>query len=119
MEPFFTSVGKGLALMIIPDTVAHVDGHPVLTYSYSIYRNQQPNDALQERRENKLHLVRKSDPDYMGTIEFKIPGRSLNYITDGIGRLGPFEIQELVDRINAYRGDSALWPASFINYLSE
>ena len=40
MKPIFITVGSALPLMILPDTEAHLDGHPVITYTYSLYRNK-------------------------------------------------------------------------------
>lgn len=39
MQPIYLHVDNKLPLMIIPDSVAHIDGHPALTYTYVIYKN--------------------------------------------------------------------------------
>lgn len=110
MNPFYVTVGKDIPLMIIPDSLAHVDGHPILTYSYSIYHDGERNAELQKLRVTQQHLEKKNDPGYMGTIVFETPGRSLNYIADGRHKLSAFEIKELVDKIDHYRENTSLWP---------
>jgi hypothetical protein len=37
MSPLFITLENNKHLMIIPDTQAHLDGHEVITYMYSIY----------------------------------------------------------------------------------
>ncbi|SMC59236.1 hypothetical protein [Pedobacter africanus] len=38
MKPMYFEIDEHLPVMVIPDADAHVDGHPVLTYSYTLYR---------------------------------------------------------------------------------
>jgi hypothetical protein len=33
MQPFYFEVDRHIHLMIVPESDAHMDGHPVLTYS--------------------------------------------------------------------------------------
>ena len=46
MKPFFITVDESLPLMIVPDSVAHMDGHPVLAFSYSIYKRTKANSDV-------------------------------------------------------------------------
>jgi len=39
MKTLFIKLDAGLPLMVVPDTTAHLDGHTILTYTYSIFRN--------------------------------------------------------------------------------
>ena len=41
MKPFFITVDAGQSLMIVPESDTHADGHAVLTYSYSIFKNKE------------------------------------------------------------------------------
>ncbi|WP_183566610.1 hypothetical protein [Mucilaginibacter sp. SP1R1] len=109
MKPIFITIKNSLDLIIIPDSEAHLDGHVAITASYSIYRNRHQTGDLLIRRESKLHLEKKNDPDYMGTIFFESPQESLSYIADGSQRLSVFEIQELVEKIINYRNTPSLW----------
>jgi hypothetical protein len=54
MKPFNLKIAQSLNLIIIPDSDRHMDGHPVLNYSYSIYK-WQANDEI-ETKEVELHL---------------------------------------------------------------
>lgn len=109
MSSFYVTVGKVLPLMIIPDNLEHVDVHPVLADRYSIYHDGKTGGKVEHRSTRDLPRERKNDPDYMGTIVYEIPGRSLNYIADGKEHLSPFEIQELVNKIDEYRETPHLW----------
>jgi len=64
-------VGNELPLMIIPDSQAYLDGHTVLTYTYSIYKNIQsaPNDTFQQ--ESELHLEKHKNPITWGILHLK------------------------------------------------
>lgn len=63
MKPFNLTVARSLNLTVIPDLDAHMDGHPILTYSYSIYKNSGtfPETDLSEK-ESTLHLENQNDP---------------------------------------------------------
>lgn len=78
MQPIFFTVGAKLPLMVIPDSQAHLDGHAVLTYTYSIYRDRQHGQPAQAKsKETDIHLEKKDDPDYLGYIVFELPGQNL------------------------------------------
>jgi len=42
MKPILITVGERLPLIIIPEIDAHMDGHPVLAYTYLIFRIKHP-----------------------------------------------------------------------------
>ena len=69
MKPIFITVAAKLPLMIIPDSQTHMDGHPVLTYTYSIYRDKYDGHLRPSiDTEALLSPEKKKDPDYMGYI---------------------------------------------------
>lgn len=110
MKPFFTTVGKSLDLMIIPDTTASVNGHPVLTYTYNIYRDRfNGTGQYIDRKETELHLEKKHDPDYLGYITFEQPGKVFTYTSDSDSKLNPEEVDEVIEIINHYRATPGLW----------
>jgi hypothetical protein len=109
MNPIFLTIRGELALRIIPDSIAHVDGHPILTRSYSIYNDTGKSNAIQFKKEEKLHLEKKDDPDYRGEIIFEKPGRFYRYVAEDEQRLDIFEIQELVEKLSEYRDDPSNW----------
>jgi hypothetical protein len=110
MQPIFITVGAKLPLMVIPDSQAHVDGHPVLTYTYSIYRAKNGQDTTSfEQKQSSLHLENKDDPDYMGYITFEEPGRLFTYTADGQQELSSDEVQETIELISEYRDSPRMW----------
>jgi hypothetical protein len=110
MKPIFITVTPKRPLIIIPDSQAHVDGHPVLTYTYSVYRDQQNGDREQlVDKETNLHLAKNEDPDYMGYITFEQPGRLFTYTADGSSELTSDEVEEIIEQISEYRDTPNLW----------
>jgi hypothetical protein len=110
MQPIYFEVDHHLPLMIVPDTNAHMDGHPVLTYTYAIYK---------DTTESKLHRVtntdallspdKKKDPNYFGTLTFEEPGRMFSYEANGEAGLPEGIIQEVIEQITHYRDNPDLW----------
>jgi hypothetical protein len=110
MRPIFTTVGKAHHLLIIPDSEATADGHVALTYTYSIYKDHFGGSGQYiERKERKLHLEVKDDPDYVGYITFEQPGKRFCYTADGSEELTGEEVEELIGIINYYRDSPQLW----------
>ncbi|RVT99787.1 hypothetical protein EOD41_15200 [Mucilaginibacter limnophilus] len=108
MVPIFFTIDNDLPVMIIPDTQAHVDGHPVLTYRYNVYYDEGFNNK-QEEREDSLLLQSKTDPGYMGQIVIEDPGRLFTYIADGKTELTTEQVEEIIENINHYRDHPSLW----------
>jgi hypothetical protein len=109
MKPFNLTVARSLDLTVIPDSDAHMDGHPILTYSYSIYKNNgvSPDSYLSEKESN-LHLGNQNDPDYMGVILFEEPDRLFTYQA-GQQKLSSDEVEEVIEQITHYRDTPAMW----------
>ena len=106
MRPFKLTVAQSLNLTIIPDSDAHMDGHPLLTYSYSIYKNEgafSGNDLSE--KESSLHLVKKEDANYMGVILFEAPDRLFTYEA-GQQALSS---DEVIEQITHYRDTPSMW----------
>ncbi|MGI4729023.1 MAG: hypothetical protein ACRYFL_01855 [Janthinobacterium lividum] len=110
MKPIFITVGATHPLMIIPDSQAHANGHPVLTYTYSIYGYRQPIDQEQiDSKTSELLLKKKHDPDYVGTITFELPGRIFNYESAEGQELSADEVEEAIEQITLYRETPGMW----------
>lgn len=109
MRPFNLTVARTLDLTIIPDSDAHMDGHPVLTYSYSNYRNDGlwTGDNLSEK-ENNVHLEKQYDPNYLGVILFEAPDRLFTYKAGNQALFGD-EVEELIEQITHYRDTPVMW----------
>jgi hypothetical protein len=110
MKPIFTTVGNEHHLVIIPDSEASANGHAVLTYTYSLYTDKFGGSGEYiEKKERKLHLEVKNDPDYLGYITFEQPGKLFSYTADGPNEISADEVQELIEIINHYRDTPRLW----------
>jgi|SRR5215217_9619525 len=108
MRPFNLTVAQSLNLTIIPDSDAHMDGHPVLTYSYSIYKNEGMAVGDLSKKENNVHLEQQDDPNYLGVIVFEAPDRLFTYQA-GNQALSGDEVEELIEQITHYRNTTAMW----------
>ena len=96
--------------MIIPDTEAHLDGHTILTYTYSIFLDKKEEDIRQAiGKENALHLSKHTDPDYFGYISFEKPGALFSYTPDGKRNLTRTELEEIIERLTYIRNHPSLW----------
>jgi hypothetical protein len=107
MEAFYFNIGGKLSLMVVPETRVYMDGHPILTHSYSIYK-----DGSANSRENILskdEQKKQSHPNYLGSIEFEIPGRVFNYVADGQQSLSREEVEQAVEEISHYRDNPNMW----------
>lgn len=110
MTPIFFNIGSEFPVMVIPNTQAAVDGHPVLTYTYNIYRdNGHEDDAVINRQESELLLEKKLDPNYMGYITFEDPGKVFTYTADGREELTSDEVEEIIENISHYRDHPGMW----------
>ena len=63
-----------LKVMVIPDTEAHLDGHTIITHTYSVFKDIDAGNPLIARsKESTLHLELIKDPYYFGTSRLKNP----------------------------------------------
>lgn len=110
MKPIFLTINNKLKLIIIPDTQAHLDGHAVLTYTYSIFLNTGLKEPqLSRSKESSLHLEKNTDPDYYGYITFEKPGQLFSYTADGQRNLNTQEVNELIEKLSHVRDNPDLW----------
>ncbi|MBS1502056.1 MAG: hypothetical protein JST32_08350 [Bacteroidetes bacterium] len=110
MQPIFTTVNDDMDIVIIPDLSANLDGHPVLTHTYSIYRDPfHGSGKYIQKGERKLNPDRKNDPDYCGFITFEHPDKLFSYTPDGPITLSTDAVQELIEVITHYRDTPDLW----------
>jgi hypothetical protein len=109
MAPLFCTIGS-LALAIIPDTQAHLNGHVIITHTYSIFLKSKNNNAqLMRSRESVLHLEINPDPDYFGYITFEMPDKLFSYTADGARELVSDEVEQLIEFLSDYRNNPGLW----------
>ena len=96
--------------MIIPDTLAHLDGHTIITHTYSVFTDQgNRKPAFLHSRESMLHLAKIDDPDYYGFITFEMPDKLFTYTADGRLRLDADEVQQVIEFLSDIRTNPALW----------
>jgi hypothetical protein len=110
MKPFFVTVAYNLHLAILPETELRMDGHPIITYSYSIFKRVKSALNIKPAAAEIRRLFKKNgNPDYLGHINCEVPGTVFNYITDGEDTLTRREIEQVIDEINRYRDSPATW----------
>ena|ERR1700744_5659224 len=110
MKPLYFTLGTGLKVMVIPDTQAHLDGHTIITRTYSVFKNNDMgNSILFRSKESTLHLEGIKDPDYFGFITFEKPGLLFTYTADGQRELNSDEVTELIEHLSNVRDNPPLW----------
>ena len=109
MNPIYFKIGKYLSLMVIPDSQAHQNGHTILTYTYSIYKNATGRSDEYSQKESTLHIEKKNDPNYLGFITFEQPGKLFTYTADGAADLTSDQVEEIIEVISHYRDTPKMW----------
>src|SRR6187402_2717531 len=110
MQPLYFTLSNRLKLMAIPDTQAHLNGHTILTYTYSIFLDIDAGNPLISRsKESTLHLEDIKDPNYYGFITFERPGSLFSYTPDGERHLTREEVEEVIEHLSDIRDNPALW----------
>ena len=110
MKPFYFTIESDLQVMVIPDADAHMDGHPVLTYSYTLYRTEPGAEQRQPASTDELLTPdKRKDPNYLGTIFFDQPYKAYTYTCDGMNELSGDQVQEIIEKITHYRSNPTLW----------
>jgi hypothetical protein len=109
MKPIFFTLASNRHVMVIPDTEAHMNGHPLITYTYSLFIDQDkesPGQAL--GKESTLHLEKIEDPNYLGFVAFEKPANVFSY-TRGKQELTIKEIEEVIEHLTLIRDNPPLW----------
>jgi hypothetical protein len=110
MKILYYTLESGLKVMVIPDTQAHLNGHTIITHTYSVFRDTgSGNPFLARSKESSLHLEEITDPDYYGFITFEKPGSLFTYTADGQRELSSEEATELIEHLSNVRDNPALW----------
>ncbi|MDN3547834.1 hypothetical protein [Mucilaginibacter aquaedulcis] len=110
MIPLFFQPHSALSLMIFPDTLAHLDGHTIITHTYSIFSDLgTTNRQLIRSRESMLHLEKIDDPNYYGFITFEMPDKLFTYTADGHLLLETGEVEQVIEFLSDIRTNPGLW----------
>jgi len=95
---------------VIPDADAHMDGHPVLTYSYTLYRFESGHKKrLKDDLERMLGPDKINNPGYLGTLYFDQPYKAFSYTSGGKDELTGDQVESLIRMISNYRQNPTLW----------
>lgn len=87
--------------MVIPETKIEMDGHPIITINYNIYKDHE--------HEYEYQLEKRDNPNYMGFITFELPDKLFSYTSDGYQELSSDEVREAIEKITYYRDNPELW----------
>lgn len=113
MHSLFHTLDSGLSVRIIPDVSIFHDGHPIISYSYSIFADGK--DKLPAQPPGNPPGIPDdyiNHPDYMGFIAFEEPGKLFSYAGYGDRRLTMEESEELIEFLSHVRDNPSLWPSS-------
>ncbi|TSJ38919.1 hypothetical protein FO440_20700 [Mucilaginibacter corticis] len=110
MVPLFFKLHNELSLMIIPDTAVHLDGHTIITHTYSVFKDTgSGNPFVARSKESTLHLEIINDPSYYGYITFEMPDKLFTYTADGTLELTRDEVEQTIELLSHIRTNPALW----------
>ncbi|WP_428330075.1 hypothetical protein [Mucilaginibacter sp.] len=110
MKTLYFTLANHLKIMVIPDTEAHLDGHTIITHTYSVFEDTgMGNPLIARSKESTLHLEKIEDPSYYGFITFERPGSMFSYTADGQQELTSDEATELIEHLSDVRDNPALW----------
>jgi hypothetical protein len=110
MKALFFTLENDLKVMVIPDTQAHLNGHAIITHTYSVFKDTgMGNPLLARSKESTLHLEHIKDSNYFGFITFEKPGSLFTYTADGQQELDSNEVTELIEHLSNVRDNPALW----------
>jgi hypothetical protein len=101
---------QNIPLLIIPDTQAHMNGHSIITFTYSIFNDTgEGNPLYAPSKENTLHMEDIDDPNYYGYITFEQPGRSFSYTAGSYLELNGSQVEEIIEYLSQIRDNPSNW----------
>lgn len=109
MRSIFFTVNNSLPITVIAEVSHHLNGHPVLTYTYHIFFNSAKNDPSRVLNYEIAIKDKLSNPDYYGYITFEDPNRLFSYTPKGQRELNRDELEEIIERLKHYRKNPSLW----------
>lgn len=110
MRAFHHRLSSGLSVRVIPDTAVYHDGHPIISYSYSVFmdgKSKLPPSTTPHAPGIPRDFI--NHPDYMGFIAFEEPGRLFTYAGYGDRPLTAEESEELIEFLSHIRDNPSFW----------
>lgn len=106
MQAFHHTLSDGLSLRIIPDSSVYHDGHPIISYTYSLF--------IDRKKGAKALITRSTDyinhPDYIGFITIEEPGKLFTYSGYGKQHLTIDQSEEMIGYLMHLRETPSMWP---------
>src|ERR1700744_353767 len=109
MKPIFFTITGTIPIKAIPDTQAHLDGHPVIAYNYNIFFDSSKNESHDFNSETIIKKDKMDDPDYYGYITVEKPGHLFTYTPGEQRALTRREVEEVIEQLSHYRDNPDLW----------
>lgn len=96
-------------VQVLPDTLIEMDGHPIISYTYSLFKHTGKPHESPRPKPNVLDTDHILDPDYLGFITFEEPGRVFSYTSSGNDILSTDEVTELIEKVTELRENPQSW----------
>lgn len=108
MAPIFITVDS-LALKIIPEVKVYMDGHPILAYTYHLFKDIEAYGNVSEVTRLKNMQLSPTNANYFGYITFDAPGKMFTYTSNASHELETDEVEQIIEQISYYRDHPELW----------
>lgn len=108
MKPIFIKIDH-LPLKIVPDVKMMMDGHPVLTYKYYLFKDVEAHEDVSEVIRLMNHQMTVDNANYYGYITFDKPGQMFTYTSNHQHELQTEEVEQVIEQITYYRNHPDLW----------
>jgi len=98
-------------LIVLPETKVEADGHPILTYNYHIFKNDEDEDMVGHQPLAQTTFYDKSieNPYYYGYVTFVYPDKLFSYTSNDERKLSSDMVEGLIEKITYYRDHPNLW----------
>lgn len=98
-----------LPLKVVPEVKAAMDGHPILTYKYFLFRDIEATESVSDIIRLRNQQISEDNGNYFGFITFDQPGRMFTYTSNQSHELGTTAVEQVIEQITYYREHPELW----------
>lgn len=109
MKPIVFHLDSDRTVQVLPDVLVEMDGHPIISYTYSLFTHTGKKHESPRPKPNVLDTDHILDPDYLGFITFEEPDRIFSYTSSGNDILSPEDVTELIEKLTEMRKNPHLW----------